>query len=591
MAEDLKIVIGADSSQLAAELTKAENELRKLQASLKKMSDVKDIEKTQQSIKYLNETIRDLNIEAGKTGKALGAEVTKGANQASNSLMNMGRIVQDAPFGFMGIANNINPLLESFQRLKAETGSTGGALKQLASSFMSGAGLGLAVSVATSLLVVFGDKLFKTSKSATDFSEANKKLADGLISARESANSTGVALQSYVDIAKNGQLPLSQRNEALREANKILGEHGEKLTLTNIGTERATQLVQLYTTALIAQNVAAKYNDRVAQLIVDKQDKINAIKDQQIKINTAIAAQNANADKLIAAKGQRDDALAMQALQNSENISVATDKRIVLEKELAIIQQEITRQMGNATSATLEMTKAFGEMGYKSKEHVKKVKEEVDKLIVSYKKMKLLQAEGPKVPTVIAAPQIKIDMSNILPKVPQELVDLGDSITNFFATIGENSAILFAQALSGNMTLGGFFDSIFKMLGAAMTQLGKTFTQMAVQVLIVKKTLLANPYLALAAGIALMTIGAGITNAYKKQAFATGTTFAPGGMALVGERGPELVNIPRGGQVVPAGRTSQIMGGMGAVEVFGMLRGQDIYFSNKKYSQTYNRTT
>jgi hypothetical protein len=416
-------------------------------------------------------------------------------------------------------------------------------------------------------------------------------LADGLISARESANSTGVALQSYVDIAKNGQLPLSQRNEALREANKILGEHGEKLTLTNIGTERATQLVQLYTTALIAQNVAAKYNDRVAQLIVDKQDKINAIKDQQIKINTAIAAQNANADKLIAAKGQRDDALAMQALQNSENISVATDKRIVLEKELAIIQQEITRQMGNATSATLEMTKAFGEMGYKSKEHVKKVKEEVDKLIVSYKKMKLLQAEGPKVPTVIAAPQIKIDMSNILPKVPQELVDLGDSITNFFATIGENSAILFAQALSGNMTLGGFFDSIFKMLGAAMTQLGKTFTQMAVQVLIVKKTLLANPYLALAAGIALMTIGAGISNAYKKQAFATGTTFAPGGMALVGERGPELVNIPRGGQVVPAGRTSQIMGGMGAVEVFGMLRGQDIYFSNKKYSQTYNRTT
>jgi hypothetical protein len=591
MAEDLKIVIGADSSQLSAELTKAENELRKLQTSLKKMSDVKDIEKTQQSIKYLNETIRDLNIEAGKTGKALGAEVTKGANQASNSLMNMGRIVQDAPFGFMGIANNINPLLESFQRLKAETGSTGGALKQLASSFMSGAGLGLAVSVATSLLVVFGDKLFKTSKSATDFSEANKKLADGLISARESANSTGVALQSYVDIAKNGQLPLSQRNEALREANKILGEHGEKLTLTNIGTERATQLVQLYTTALIAQNVAAKYNDRVAQLIVDKQDKINAIKDQQIKINTAIAAQNANADKLIAAKGQRDDALAMQALQNSENISVATDKRIVLEKELAIIQQEITRQMGNATSATLEMTKAFGEMGYKSKEHVKKVKEEVDKLIVSYKKMKLLQAEGPKVPTVIAAPQIKIDMSNILPKVPQELVDLGDSITNFFATIGENSAILFAQALSGNMTLGGFFDSIFKMLGAAMTQLGKTFTQMAVQVLIVKKTLLANPYLALAAGIALMTIGAGISNAYKKQAFATGTTFAPGGMALVGERGPELVNIPRGGQVVPAGRTSQIMGGMGAVEVFGMLRGQDIYFSNKKYSQTYNRTT
>jgi hypothetical protein len=33
--------------------------------------------------------------------------------------------------------------------------------------------------------------------------------------------------------------------------------------------------------------------------------------------------------------------------------------------------------------------------------------------------------------------------------------------------------------------------------------------------------------------------------------FASGTNYAPGGMAVVGERGPELVNLPRGSQVVP----------------------------------------
>jgi len=63
-------------------------------------------------------------------------------------------------------------------------------------------------------------------------------------------------------------------------------------------------------------------------------------------------------------------------------------------------------------------------------------------------------------------------------------------------------------------------------------------------------------------------------------------------MALVGARGPELVNLPRGSQVVPSAQTSAMMGGVGGqIEVFGMLRGQDIYFSNKKYSQTYNRQT
>ncbi len=47
-------------------------------------------------------------------------------------------------------------------------------------------------------------------------------------------------------------------------------------------------------------------------------------------------------------------------------------------------------------------------------------------------------------------------------------------------------------------------------------------------------------------------------------AFANGTVNAPGGMAWVGERGPELVNLPRGSQVIPAHR-AQSMGGGGTI--------------------------
>jgi hypothetical protein len=43
--------------------------------------------------------------------------------------------------------------------------------------------------------------------------------------------------------------------------------------------------------------------------------------------------------------------------------------------------------------------------------------------------------------------------------------------------------------------------------------------------------------------------------------FANGTQNAPGGLALVGERGPELVNLPKGSQVIPAHRTQGMMGG------------------------------
>ncbi|NTI41609.1 tape measure protein [Rhizobium rhizogenes] len=43
-------------------------------------------------------------------------------------------------------------------------------------------------------------------------------------------------------------------------------------------------------------------------------------------------------------------------------------------------------------------------------------------------------------------------------------------------------------------------------------------------------------------------------------AFADGTDYAPGGLALVGEKGPEVVNLPRGSQVIP---NDHLFGGSG----------------------------
>lgn len=47
----------------------------------------------------------------------------------------------------------------------------------------------------------------------------------------------------------------------------------------------------------------------------------------------------------------------------------------------------------------------------------------------------------------------------------------------------------------------------------------------------------------------------------KLPGFATGTNFAPGGLAVVGERGPELVNLPRGSQVIPNHQLGGVMSG------------------------------
>ena len=45
---------------------------------------------------------------------------------------------------------------------------------------------------------------------------------------------------------------------------------------------------------------------------------------------------------------------------------------------------------------------------------------------------------------------------------------------------------------------------------------------------------------------------------FSAPGFAGGTDFAPGGMAWVGEEGPELVNLPRGAQVIPAHESARM---------------------------------
>ena len=58
---------------------------------------------------------------------------------------------------------------------------------------------------------------------------------------------------------------------------------------------------------------------------------------------------------------------------------------------------------------------------------------------------------------------------------------------------------------------------------------------------------------------------------FKGLAFAGGTDYAPGGMALVGEQGPELVNLPRGSQVIPNDVARNMAGsGISAPVVFNV---------------------
>ena len=140
-------------------------------------------------------------------------KVGQSSGAATQSLINLSRVAQDAPFGFIGIANNLNPLVESFQRLKVETGSTGGAFKALGSALSGPAGIGLAVGIASSLLVTFGDRLFSAGEASKKLAEEAKKVAE-----QQKAIVDGLAQESSKIGTLVGQLNSENLSRAEKEA-------------------------------------------------------------------------------------------------------------------------------------------------------------------------------------------------------------------------------------------------------------------------------------------------------------------------------------------------------------------------------------
>lgn len=145
----------------------------------------------------------------------------KNANQAGFALTNLNRVVQDAPFGFIAIQNNLDPLLSSFQQLKVQTGSVGGALKALGSSLMGGAGIAVGLSLVTSLITTAIQKYGSLSaaisavfSTVSDLQKMQKGLRDAMFEANKNAGEQIAKLDILVAVSKDSSRSMDERKIA-----------------------------------------------------------------------------------------------------------------------------------------------------------------------------------------------------------------------------------------------------------------------------------------------------------------------------------------------------------------------------------------
>lgn len=208
MPEGLKLIVGADTQ----EAVKALDNLEK---------------KAKQTGTAASQAFGQSTIKAGAALNKLSTS----SNAATLSLTNLGRVVQDAPFGFIGIANNLNPLVESFQRLKASTGSTGGALKALGKELTGAGGLGIAISVVSTALILFGDQLFGVGKKAKEAADAGKALQDSIKGVFGEVAKEATQVGSLVTVLQSETETRNRKLSAIKELQQIQPEIFRNLKL------------------------------------------------------------------------------------------------------------------------------------------------------------------------------------------------------------------------------------------------------------------------------------------------------------------------------------------------------------------------
>lgn len=163
-----------------------------------------------------NNGMRQAATAAVVTSRAL-EQVPRGANQAGQALTNLGRVAQDALFGFIGIANNLNPLVESFQRLRTETGTTGGALRALGTSLVGAGGLGFAFSIVTAAISFASIGLQAWSRNSSKAAKSTDENTEALKGFNKEAAKEYTQLTVLYDATQNTTLSLSDRKKAVDE--------------------------------------------------------------------------------------------------------------------------------------------------------------------------------------------------------------------------------------------------------------------------------------------------------------------------------------------------------------------------------------
>jgi len=589
--DKFSISIDADVSALQSSVKSAQNTLAQFEGALKKATNIGEINYLSKNIDNLKVKIAQLNQQAGTLGKPMG--------DASQSLINFSRIAQDAPYGIIGIANNLNPMVESFQRLAKTEGGTKKALQAMVSGLMGPAGIGVAIGVISSLAVTFSKEISEFFKGPTGELEAFRKklkeVADDiykLIGQEQTKRTKGILL---ADLIVGGDK--TQQQEALKQLQNLYS-NSAAIQNAKLGQDKIYYQT-LVNQAAMQSDATAKEKNNISQLDIAYAAQIKNEKKRNAELKKITS------ERLIGTgfATQRQTVQQQKDLINASYDILGNE----IKKNIAKLEADTSKQLSAITLVPTPDKKKAKESLDTLKDFSAALKYELAQQLMDYEKYKKKFKEVDTSYIAFQFKQAPVKESEFSRKTKKELADpyqnsLGKFLTKNTKNLMDNEAELkktqkayedFANSISRNVSgalMGMYADmqsgeSVLNSIGNMLSRLAEQFVAAILQ---------ATIFAAIMSAINAGTAGALSFGGYFMKALG----MADGGIVT----GPTHALIGEGNEseaVMPLSKLKGMLnttfsagamsggGGMGGNGSF-VLRGNDLVLALQRSNYSLN---
>jgi exonuclease VII small subunit len=175
-----------------------------------------------------------------------GIDATTGSLRKNNiQWTNLALVIQDLPFGFRGIQNNLPAVAGGFAKM---TGP-----------------IYLGISALIAVITAWDMGMFKAKKTTDDLKKSQEDLNKALSDSKNDYYANDLLLTNYVKIARDANSTDLQRKNAISEVNKVLKDYGIKLDENTIKTGKSEEAIKKVTEAMLNQALIAAYKDDYVQ--------------------------------------------------------------------------------------------------------------------------------------------------------------------------------------------------------------------------------------------------------------------------------------------------------------------------------------